>query len=667
MTFGARRRIIPLSASNLELWPGPDEYVLLDKVLQRYRPRQQAVRLYAAGCPFVEIKGQTGIGEDEVQRLVKRCVTPHADGEIYGFRALLPGTRLKDYKRSRPVEHIKGGGSGACAGALEQLFDRFPEVRAMVHQSFLDENSKDVLPEARMPMTALHRKFKRVLRKLGFTEFDWPFNTENCAYKALCTYCKDLQLADAQRAALSRCGEDAARRGAIGKGQKALLPDVRLFSFAQLDFHKVDAASIIVLRNDFGVELEVPISRWHIGLLVEEHGALVLGCFVALERTPSSDSTLEILDSALRPDENNEDDGSTLMQLNGDKVLLRQLMPEFNYQCFAGLKVDNAWSNAAHEVVNNAMDTIGCAINFGPVRAWWRRHLVERIFEKLTQRGLQRLPSTHGKGPGDPRSRDPNAKAIKFRIMLTDLISVIFACIREHNTEGNEGLQWASPLQTAQAALSHPASGLILQPLPMLTQKSLWLTMHIEESTVRANLDRNEKPYFVVDRCRYSNSKLACSPWLIGKTLIVYVDRRRCRIVYATVKETGERLGLMLPPAKWANSNCSWRDRKLFNRSGMAARNATETEDPVEVMKRDKAGTLQKRARSKRNHSSKDGLDLARLAMSNKGTTGYVREAVAVPQTPAQQPTPPSSQTPARPDPFGLASLPQIGTVRRRN
>src|SRR5471032_3315513 len=137
------------------------------------------------------------------------------------------------------------------------------------------------------------------------------------------------------------------------------------------------------------------------------------------------------------------------------------------------------------------MDTIGCAVNFGPVRAWWRRHLVERIFEKLTQRGLQRLPSTHGKGPGDPRSRDPNAKAIKFRIMLTDLISVIYDCIREHNTQENEGLQWASPLQTVQAALNHPASGLILQPLPMLTQRSLWLTMHIEESTVRANLDRN--------------------------------------------------------------------------------------------------------------------------------------------------------------------------------
>lgn len=36
------------------------------------------------------------------------------------------------------------------------------------------------------------------------------------------------------------------------------------------------------------------------------------------------------------------------------------------------------------------IDTVGCAVNFGPVRAWWRRSLIERIFGELTRKGLQR-------------------------------------------------------------------------------------------------------------------------------------------------------------------------------------------------------------------------------------------------------------------------------------
>lgn len=668
MTLGARRRIIPLAARRLELWPRPDEFALSEEVLLRYRPRFQAITQYVAGSPFETIRKKTGLGEDEVQRLAKRCVTAHPDGDIYGFRALLPRTRIKkDYERIAVVEHAKGGGHGGCAGALEQLLVRFPDVRAKVHQLFFDEHSKDILPEARVPITALHRTFKTTLRNLGLTDYDWPFNTENCGYRALCTYCENLQLTEAQHAALSRSGTEAARRSAVGTGKKTLIPDLRHFSFAQLDFHKVDAASVIVLRNDFGVELEVPVSRWHVGLLVEEHGAIVLGCYVALERTPSADSTLEVLDSALRPEEVDDAAGDNSVRVTREKVLLRELMPEFNYQCFAALKVDNAWSNAAHEVVNNVMDTVGCAVNFGPVRAWWRRHLIERIFEKLTQRGLQRLPSTHGKGPGDPRSRDPNAKAIKFRILLSDLIGIIHSCIREHNTEGNEGLEWASPLQTARAALDHPSSGLILQPLPSLTQRSLWLTMHIEEVTVRGSVERNERPYFVTDRCRYTNDKLAHSPWLIGKNLLIYVDRRRCKTVYATIKETGERLGLMIPPARWAKSNCTWRDRKLFNRSGMAARLGSDTEDPVEIMKRDKAEVLQKRAKSQRNRSSKDALDLARLVMAKsdrvRDSPESDRESDAEFQHLGSQHAPSRTKS----DPFGLSIIPKIGTVKRRN
>jgi hypothetical protein len=668
MALGARRRLIPLAERNLELWPEPDKLVLTGKTLDAFVSRQRAVVMYADGYSHTDIRDSTGIGEDEVRRLVKRCVTPFGNGEIFGFRALVSGTRIKEYERSTTVTHIKGGGKGGCAGALEHLFNRYPEVREKVHQLYFDQRGGASLPEASMPITTIHDHFKKQLRRLGLNEYDWPFNTENVGYQSLWNYLRNLRLENSQQAALSRSGVDAARRGAIGNGKKPLISCLRMFSFVQLDFHKIDAASVIVLKNDLGVELEVPVTRWHIGILAEEKSASVLGCFIALEMTPSGDSTLEVLDNALRPDEDDQF-GSRNALVKDGKVLLRELMPELEYQSFAVLKVDNGWSNAAHDVVNNLMDTVGCAVNFGPVRAWWRRNLIEKIFQALTQKGLQRLPSTHGKGPGDPRSRDPNEMAIKFRILLSDLMSVIYRCIRDHNIEVNEGLEWGSPLETARAALSHPASGFFLQPLPKLTQKTMWMMMHIEEVTVRGNIKKNERPYFITDRCRYSNEKLGSSFWLIGKKLIIYIDRRRCRIVYATVKETGERLGLMNPPLRWAQSNCSWRDRKLLNRIGKASRLGLDRDDPIEEMKQIKVEAIRKKKKSERMRSSKNALDLAKLSQIKKDSK-IKTEQIRTPSTPEKTAYVDSENLLTRQensDPFGLLTFPEIVKARRKS
>ncbi|MFC0134388.1 hypothetical protein CR105_26335 [Massilia eurypsychrophila] len=159
---------------------------------------------------------------------------------------------------------------------------------------------------------------------------------------------------------------------------RPLLQSIRPYSAVQLDFHKVDSATVIVLKNDHGVEFEVPLSRWHFGLMVEEKFGAALGFCVALELTPSGDSTLEVVSNALSSQPH---DLADVIAASPGNVLINQLMPELAYQGFSILKVDNGWSNAAHEVVNNIISTVGCAINFGPTRAWWRRNRFCRISE----------------------------------------------------------------------------------------------------------------------------------------------------------------------------------------------------------------------------------------------------------------------------------------------
>jgi hypothetical protein len=573
--------------------------------------------MYAAGETAARVFERTNLSEKNVRRLVKRCTAVCADGAIAGFYALLSSFRLQSYTRSKAVHHVIGGGSGGCSGALQQLFNRFPEVEAWV-ESLVCKDGKPgfAVHEARIPYGELHTEFLRKLGELGLTRDDWPFNTENLGYKSLCIYCGRLINEDSYGGKKARFGPDAARRSTVGNGFRSLLPPLRPFGAAQLDFTRVDAASIISIENPYGVCIDVPLPRWHFGLIVEERFGLAIGVCIALELNPSSDSVLELIETAIRPIEAKEGDPKLAFVVDG-KILPNQLFPELAYQGFNILKMDNAKSNAAAEVVANIIDTVGCAVNFGPIKAWWRRGLVERIFGALTRKGLQRLPSTYGSGPSDTRRSDsPNYEAVKFKIKLSELVAVIYGCIREYNEARGDTLMKASPIAALQASMHHPASGFMFLPLPRESQQDLRLMSHIEHVTIRGNIKKNIRPYVSIGRWRYTSTTLARLYSLIGEKAIAYCDRRQSDRVRLTVISTGEDLGWVYPPRRWADVAISFRDRALINSKGYAAQLSEKPLSPVRQWVNLKAEELSKKTpnKSKRPTSSKDALALAKIA-----------------------------------------------------
>jgi putative transposase len=631
---GARpRKLIPLAFADLSQWPAIDEHLLEQPERDTYLDRKRAVEMYASGIGHEQITATTGIPREKIFYFVKRCVSGAASGTIAGFRALVPWTRLAGYERRAPVTHALGGGPGGCAGALTQLFSRFPEVESHVRNRFLGAEGRG--PQVvRISYAELHGEFLDLLRALEFTEDDWPFNTDNVGYKALREYCIGLRSEQSARWFAARAGDEAARRHGVGSGHDSIFPTLRGYGACQLDFHKVDAVSVMILETDDGARLPVPVSRWHIGFLVEERWNLVLGAFVALESTPSGDSVLEVVEAALRPHE-----AGVYCKLTTDgKVFPLQLMPELSFQGFTVLKMDNAWSNAATEVVDNIIKTVGCAVNFGPVKAWWRRHPIERIFGKLTERGLKRLPSTLGTGPKDTRRDKPVEKAIKFEITVSDLIDVIHACIREHNEEANEGNSFASPMGALKHGLERADSGVFLQPLPRAAQKDLKLLSHVEVVTVRGDVSKNIRPYVTLGRWRYTSPALASAYNLIGRELVAYCDRRDVQNVHATVRDTAEELGpLHAPPGK-QGQHISWRNRALMNDGGLSQRlRGNHTSVPVRWCEA-KEDELRERSKVARNRkrTSKEALALAKVQADEK----RIRE---------RQPDQPAAVPPPRP------------------
>jgi putative transposase len=627
--------LIPNAHADISKWPVPDEHVLDAKTLATYSKRKLAVQMYADGMALTSITEATALPRETVFRQVKRCLMSAHDGTIAGFRALVPWQRLAGYERKEPVKRTQGDGSAGCAGALSQLFARFPEVEQLVRNRFLGNYGRAV-PIVRISYTELHGEFLDQLRGLAFTEQDWPFNTKNCGYKSLRAFCLGLLTEQPTRWFGARAGEEAVRRHGVGSGMRSVFPTLRGYGACQLDFHKVDAASVIVLETADGARLPIPVSRWHIGFLIEERWNLILGAFAALELTPSGDSVLEVVEAALRPEDQSQGDVRCHLTVDG-KIFPLEVMPELAYQGFSVLKMDNAWSNAATEVVDNIIKTVGCAVNFGPVKAWWRRHPVERIFGKLTERGLKRLPSTFGSGPKDTRRSEPLQKAVQFEITIRNLLDVIYGCIREHNEEGNEGTSFTSPMGAVRHGLESSEQGVFLQPLPRGAQEDLRLLSHVEVVTVRGNRSNNIRPYVTLGRWKYSNPALASAYDLIGRRLIVYCDRRDVQVAHATVLETGEQLGALLAPSSRQGQHISWRNRALINQAGLSLRNHSHSTSIATRWSESQTNKLLERSKRARNRkrASKDALDVAKVEADQKRLTTKEKHG----ETPAEAAT----------------------------
>jgi putative transposase len=677
------RVLIPLHLRDLTKWSKLDTSVLSKTDREWYLKMKSAIEHYAAGTSMASIKDEFGVWESSLRRALNRCLAIDTDkGEIFGFTALRYGKRIANYKRKK-----SGGGEyrgrGGHAGSFEMLLDKYPLIRSYieseylkdsktVRSEFLVEGGTSPMKEAKISLRNLHNNVLESLRKLGVKKDAYPLNTNDCGYRSLCKYCENIRNEGTIEVVRARAGREAASRHNIGIGVSRLCRPLRPYNAMQMDYHKVDAASLIGVTNSTGHTMWFAVRRWHIGYLLEEKSGAVPGAYIALESNPSSDTALEIIDSALRPDAFSSNDPR--VRFTGDgKALVVQLMPELAYQAFSSLKVDNGWANTANDVVNNLMDTFGCCVGFGPVRSWARRDQIEKAFGEATQDSLQRLPSTYGSGPTDPRKSDPDGTAYKYRILLTDLVSLVFGTIRRRNLDDKTNLEGSSPIQVLKHALDNPNTGFFHQPLPIATQKDMRLMYAVTEKTVHGNFEKGIRPYVKQGGWTYTNTLLSVSYHLVGKELVLYTNRRLCRIVHAVIKDTGEELGQLVPFGKWADSDMTLTQRTQLAKAMYTQRNHKYRHDHVTQYMSEQVQKLQE---SKGKKGSKTlALQLAAsIQNDSRAMSQSLQEKMGIAEvTPAPSAT--SKSVPGEPDlsakagtsstPFGILKGPPLKPVRR--
>jgi hypothetical protein len=606
---------------SLSEWPQVDISTLTGRRHTVALARFNAVELYAQGYAHADIFSQTGIPRQELSRLFTRCQSLAVDGEIFGYRALIPGCNIQGYTRKTKVVPVLGENGAGYSGALAQLFDRFKGLEQYIRGEFLRNSWREKHQHVRISIEQLHGHVITWLQEQGLKADEWPLNTKTEGIETLRRYCKNLIRTHERSYLAARSGANAVINSAIGTGHTAVFKSARPFTAVQLDFHKIDAASIITVTNPFGVNIDVPLPRWHIGLLLEERLELILGAVVALEITPSSDSVLETIEAALMPVLDQTQSTAIAIGMSG-KIFPNQIMQQLHGQGFGIIRMDNGWSNIAFSVIENIIDVLGAAVNFGPVRAWWARSEIERVFGRLTRAALQCSPSTYGTGPSDSRRTNPEQMAITLKILLTDLIRALEGVISTHNGTRSEGVLMGSSMAALAAAVDNPNSLFIPSPIPnsshQHTDEQGLMMYKVLHATVRGSLKKGERPYIKVGRWRYTNARMAHDFSLIGTRLKLYCSLRDARVIYATNVTTSESLGRLSPPARWANTRISFRMRSLYFCNGRSARRKERREGKGhEWMQNRSAAPVSSKPGATDAPSSNDALAIAKQALED--------------------------------------------------
>jgi len=619
---GRPRKLVPPAHRNYREWVQVDEKALLrargEVVSIRFTNRKKAVKMYLdQNVDFAAIEKASGIPPAMVLYWVKRCQIPDGAGGIVGFPALLDGFRA-GYNRTEPLLATQGSGSAGYAGEFGRLLSTHSRIAERIENLLFGEDPESV-PETQMPYTAIHEVFKRELRAAGLTGEDYPFTTDDVGYNSLRLFCKELEGANPLRSRIAREGSNAGRRR-DGLGPRPRIRARRPLSIVQLDFHYTDAIGMVVLVDKDGVEHELPVARFYIGLLIDENTGAILGFHYLLQVQPNADSVLDVVESALYSRQFAEDDQHLRFTPDG-KFLMNSFLPELERHGYTMLRMDRGWSNIAKDVTNNVMSVLGCALHFGPSRSWWVRPLIERIFKTLTNRGLQRMPSTLGSNTQDVRKDQPDAKAIRYRVMVSDLLAVISSEIHQFNTEGRAGEHEASPLDVMRAALAHPDSPYMPQPLPLDKRQDWMLFAHVE--SIRITRERNgARPCVRVSaiECLYRNPHLAESDWLVGKRLLVCINRRDVRQAVGVLEDTGISIGELIAEGRFEARRITWTEAVAFKRDRKIRRRHSTHVSAATQLRVQKVEELAGAAKSKstRRKAKRAALAAAKLQLDHK-------------------------------------------------
>jgi hypothetical protein len=303
------RRRPEFQAIDLATWPTV-AYTEFDHETRRtFEARMQVLVRYARGESLKQIEQCTGVDRRQLYRWLERALSLHPDGRPCGFRALVSYLRVTEYVRLSPVRVHGERGSCGAAGALSQLFERYPTLAAWLllqvkqHRVLLEQINTDGRLRTRLRgLQPLHDEFLRHCRAVGLTAADYPFNTAGRAIRSLSQRLKEEMLRSFGAAARSAGASHL--KGLPHRGDDVGSPAAtRPYQVVEFDGHRLDIRLKVVVRDPLGFEHEFEMERVWLLVIIDVCTRVVLAYHLVIairarEKRWTSGGALKIQDSA---------------------------------------------------------------------------------------------------------------------------------------------------------------------------------------------------------------------------------------------------------------------------------------------------------------------------------------------------------------------------------
>jgi putative transposase len=598
---GYKRASLPIILKDFETLPSVDSSAFdADPIIQnKYERNLEAYRLYVLheDVSLREIEKITGITASQLYRLIVRVMAPAPDGRIQGLRGLIPGKHLKKYERFANVEATSRVNVSNAAGAMQQLFRKYPQLEAWTYRVIRQRKQplrQGEIRAVKKPVRQLHEQFLIQCRKAGVGIDQYPFNQEYRGYRSFQELTRKIEIEKKSSSSKYQSNE----KNSQTKGNNSQLYErwpsaVKPFMVVQFDGHKIDVRLTLTITNPFGMETVVELHRIWILVVTDVMTKAVLGYHLALGKEYDKNDFAEAIQAAIAPHR------PIRLTIPGLKVkdgggFPTELQPELAYHRWNFIQIDEAKSHLARDSLDRLTRILGTFTMAGRLGEPNDRSYQERFFGLLEESGIHQLPGTFGTKPDDPRRRLGDVgKDLNRLITLDELEQLIYVLVANRNAEVQSGLGGRSALDAMQFLTSR--NDFLIQTLPVSKRHHLFL---LKEAIVKTVRGQKTIPHINFAHVRYTSELLARRSELVGQKIRLYFMARDVRKIHAFF-EDGAELGILTASRQWRTTPHSLKLRQeIFKASNQGLISWGENDDPIEIYFQYKRGEASKNKRA---------------------------------------------------------------------
>jgi transposase InsO family protein len=548
---------------SVENWPTVDEGALSAQDLAQYQRHKRAVLMYLSGASYATLLEETGFAARYINHTIRnRCMFAHPDGQVHGWRALIPGLHITKYTRKKNVKADRNG--LGTAGALGNLLLQEPDFATRLDQLILKTCADTKLGQLRQPRHALWAWFLKELRDLGYeVRNEWPFTVKTMGYSALLRYCERVLNANPIKAARIVGGPQLEKKMVSGDGINR--PVHAPFERIEMDAHKLDGRFVVMIPTLDGGWHPRLIHRLWVIVLLDVASRAVIGYHLSLRVEVNKEDVIAAIKSALvRWSRKN-------LSFGEHAYFEDAALPSGHHERYVGLcwdqtSVDGALAETCKTVKSKLLDVVGSTLldpsaGFAQRRSKDDRPFIETFFRTLGSRGLHRMSNTTGGKVQDKRGRDPGKVAVISEFQLEYAAELLDVLIANYNATPHSSLGYRSPLQMLDFYAS-------MDKLPkrQADPNSVQGLLSVRKlCIVRGGYQQGRRPYVNFLGASYSNEELSQRHDLVGQQIwVINHLQDDARIALATTKD-GHRLGVLRAHPPWHRTPHSLSIRSAIN------------------------------------------------------------------------------------------------------